>query len=135
MRVAGPLQSQPLPAAPSTGTVKAGASVDIVARKGFWAQVHSGPATGWLKLSRLSMDSGGSANDIASLASGRTTSNNVVSASGGRSLDASDFSRATPNVAAVSALSRTAASETAAEHFAASGGLKTRHIDYLRESK
>jgi hypothetical protein len=131
VRVAGPLQSQPLPAAPSTGAIKAGAAVDIVARKGFWAQVHGGALTGWLKLSRLSLDSGGSGNDIAALASGRTGSGNVVSASGGRGLDATDFARATPDNAAVAALARTAASEAAAEQFANAGGLKTRHLDYL----
>ena len=132
VRIAGALQSQPVPAAPATGTVKAGASVDIVARKGFWAQVRSGSQSGWLKLNRLSMDSGGVGGDIAALASGRTGSNNVVSASGGRGLDAADLDRATPDTAAVSALARTAASEAAAAQFASSGRLKTRRLDYLR---
>src|SRR5471030_202591 len=125
VRVAGPLQAQPVATAPATGSVKAGAVVDLVARKGFWAQVR-GPATGWLKLSRLSLDSGGSGNDIAALASGRTGSGNVVSASGGRGLDASELASAKPDSAAVAALSRTAASEAAAGKFAASGRLKTR---------
>jgi hypothetical protein len=131
VRVAGPLQAQPLPAAATTGTLKAGAAVDIIARKGFWANVKSGGATGWLKLSRLSLDSGGSGNDIAALASGRTGSGNVVNASGGRGLDATDFAKATPDNAAVAALSRTAASESAAAQFAAAGKLQTRHIDYM----
>ncbi|MFO1248765.1 MAG: hypothetical protein U1E93_11210 [Alphaproteobacteria bacterium] len=81
VRVAGPLQALPLASAPNTGTVKAGAAVDIVARKGFWAQVRGGGAAGWLKLTRLSLDSGGGVGDIAALASGRTGSGNVVSAS------------------------------------------------------
>jgi len=132
VRTAGPLQAQPAVAAPSTGSVKAGATVDIVQRKGFWAQVKSGAQTGWLKLSRLSLGSGVSGNEIAALASGRTGSNNVVSASGGRGLDASDFERATPDSAAVAALTRTAASEAAAEKFARSGGLKPRKIGYIR---
>jgi hypothetical protein len=119
--------------APATGSVKAGTLVDIVQRKGFWAQVRSGAQIGWLKLGRLSLDSGGSAREIAALASGRTGSNNVVSASGGRGLDAADLARATPDAAAVSALS--AASEAAATQFARSGGLKTRQIDYIREPK
>lgn len=131
VRIAGPLQSQPAPNAPATGAVKAGAPVDIVERKGFWARVRYGTQTGWLKLGRLSLDGNGSASEIAALASGRTGSNNVVSASGGRGLDAADFARATPDAAAVSALSRSAASEAAAEKFARSGGLKTRHIDYI----
>jgi len=132
VRIAGPLQAQPAAKAPATGAVKAGASVDIVARKGFWAKVAGGAQTGWLKLNRLSLDSGGSGNEIAALASGRTGSNNVVSASGGRGLDAADFVRATPDAAAVSALS--AASEAAAEKFARSGRLQTRHVAYIREA-
>lgn len=135
VRITGPLQAQPAAAAAATGTVKVGAPVDIVQRKGFWARVKSGPQTGWLKLSRLSLDSGVSGNEIAALASGRTGSNNVVSASGGRGLDAADFERATPDNAAVSALSRTAASEAAAQQFARSGGLKARKLDYIREPK
>jgi hypothetical protein len=59
----------------------------------------------------------------------------VVSASGGRGLDAIDFARATPDNAAVSALARTAASEAAAAQFAQSGRLKTRHMDYLGTPK
>ncbi len=93
--------------------------------------MHFGAQTGWVKLDRLSFDSGVSGNDIAALASGRTGSNNVVSASGGRGLDAADLARATPDNGAVSALSRYAASETAAEQFAKTGRLKTRQIAYI----
>jgi len=135
VRTSGPLQSGPAAGAPSAGSVKAGASVDVVERKGFWAHVRSGAANGWLKLSRLSMDSGGAGNEIAALASGRTGSGNVVSASGGRGLDAADFARATPDSASVSALSRTAASEAAAAGFAKAGHLQTRSIAYIREPK
>lgn len=135
VRVAGPLQSQPSPKAPAIGAVKAGATVDIVERKGFWAHVHGGAQNGWLKLDRLSMASGDSGSEIVALASGRTGSNNVVSASGGRGLDAADFARATPDPASVSALSRSAASEAAAEQFARSGRLQTRRIDYIRQPK
>ena len=132
VRVAGPLQAQPVASAPATGNVKAGAVVDITERKGFWARVKGSSLTGWLKLSRLSLDSGGSGNAIIALASGRTGSGNVVSASGGRGLDAADLARATPDTAAVAALSRSAASEASAEKFAASGRLTTRSIAYLR---
>lgn len=135
VRVGGPLQAQPLPKAPASGTVKLGAPVDIVERKGFWVRVRSGTQTGWLKLDRLSMDAGVSAREIAALASGRTGSNNVVSASGGRGLNAADLSRAAPDSAAVSALSRPAVSETAVEQFARTGGLKTRHINYMPSPK
>ena len=135
VRTTGPLQSQPAPKAPATGTVKAGAAVDIFERKGFWAHVRSSAQTGWLKLDRLSLDSGVSAGEIAALASGRTGSNNVVSASGGRGLDAADLTRATPDTAAVAALSHSMVSETAAVQFAKTGGLKTRHIAYIQAPK
>ena len=129
VRTAGPLQAQPAVAAASTGSLKAGAPVDILQRKGFWARVKSGAQTGWLKLSRLSLGGGVAGNEIAALASGRTGSGNVVSASGGRGLDAADFERATPDSAAVAALSRSAANEASAAQFARVGGLKTRKID------
>jgi len=132
VRVAGSLQSQPAPKAAAAGAVKAGAAVDIVERKGFWVHVRSGALNGWMKLDRLSFDSGGS--EIAALASGRTGSNNLVSASGGRGLDASDLASAKPDIASVSALARVAVSEVAAEQFAKSGGLKTRRIGYLQAS-
>ena len=135
VRIAGPLRSLPVPRAAATGAVKAGITVDIVERKGFWARVRSGAQTGWLKLDRLSFDSGVSGGEITALASGRTGSNNVVSASGGRGLDAAELTRATPDNAAVSALSRYAASETAAEQFATTGRLKTRHIAYMSKPK
>lgn len=135
VRTTGPLQAGPATTAAASGSVKAGAAVDIIQRKGFWAQVKSGASTGWLKLNRLSLGGGVSGNDIAALASGRTGSNNVVSASGGRGLDAADLERATPDNEAVSALSRTAASEAAATQFARSGGLKARNIDYIHEPK
>ena len=132
VRVAGPLQAQPVASAPAAGTVKAGALVDITERKGFWARVRGSTVNGWLKLSRLSLASGGSGNEIAALASGRTGSGNVVSASGGRGLDAADLANATPDTAAVADLSRSAASEASAAQFATAGRLKTRSIAYLR---
>ena len=132
VRVAGPVQAQPIAAAPNTGAVKAGTVVDVVTRKGFWAQIRGGGATGWLKLSRLSLDNGSAAGDIAALTSGRTGSGNVVSASGGRGLDAADLSSATPDTAAVAALSGSAASESAAAQFAAAGKLQTRSLAYMR---
>ena len=130
VRTAGPLQAQPVATAPATGAVKAGAMVDVVARKGFWAQVRGSGATGWLKLSRLSLDSGGGAGEIAALASGRTGTGNVVSASGGRGLDAAGLTSATPDNAAVAALS--GVTESAATQFAAAGKLKARSVAYLR---
>ena len=134
VRVAGTVQTQPVTTAPASGTIKAGVAVDIVTRKGFWAQIRGGGVTGWLKLTRLSLDSN-SGNQVAALASGRTGSNNVVSASGGRGLDATDLENATPNTAAVAALASTAASEAAADQFAKAGKLKTRSLSYLSGSR
>lgn len=135
VRTTGPLQSQPAPKAPVAGTIKAGTPVEIFERKGFWAHVRGKSETGWLKLDRLSLDSGDKANQIAALASGRTGSNNVVSASGGRGLDAANLASASPDAKAVAALADIAASERAAEQFARKGGLVTRRIDYLATAK
>jgi hypothetical protein len=56
--IAGPLQAHPVAGAPATGTIKAGTAVNIIAHKGFWAQVKGGALTGWPKLGRLSLDGG-----------------------------------------------------------------------------
>ena len=134
IRAATKLLSRPATSASTVTALKAGAAADIFERKGFWAHVRSGGKTGWLKLSSLSLGSGGSASQVAALASGRTGSKNVVSASGGRGLDAADLARAKPDNAAVAGLARQAVSEAAAEKFARAGKLKTRRIAYLRAS-
>jgi hypothetical protein len=131
MRSAAPLFAAPNPSAARAGAVGAGTAVDVFERKGFWAHVRAGRASGWVKLNQLSLGSGG-AGEIAALASGRTGSRNVVSASGGRGLDAQDFAQARPDPEAVAGLARFAVSEADAARFGAAGGLSTRRIDYVK---
>ena len=93
-------------------------------RAGLLASVVTAGALGW------GAHAVGVSGSVAALASGRTGTGNVVSASGGRGLDAADLTGATPDNAAVAALS--GASESAAAQFAAAGKLKARSVAYLR---
>ena len=90
VKISDVLRSEPLPNAASVSPVVANAKLTLVERKGFWAKIRIGDATGWLKLSSITLDQGGSGassgSTLSGLASGRTGSGNIVSASGSRSL-------------------------------------------------
>jgi len=133
LRTNASLLSRPAAGAQSTGSVRSGASAEIVERKGFWVQLRSGRVTGWTKLTSVVLAQGGAGRDVAALASGRTGRGNVVSSSGGRGLDnGDDLTSATPNPAAVADLSRLAVSADAAGQFANAGGLRPRNIPYTK---
>lgn len=130
------LLASPSTSASSTGAAKAGATVQILDRRGFWARVSVGGTSGWVKLSALSLSSSNSGREIASLASGRSGQGNVVSASGGRGLDnGPDLTKGTPNPAAVAALSALVVSQDAAERYAHAGRLSTRAVAYTSAPK
>lgn len=131
LRTPASLLSGPSVTAKATGVAKAGAVAQILERHGFWARVSAGGASGWVKLSALSLSGSGSGADIAALASGRSGQGNVVSTSGGRGLDnGPDLTQGTPNPAAVAALSALAVSQDAAERYARAGGLAARTVAY-----
>jgi len=130
------LLAAPLASAARTGGAKAGAVAQILDRRGFWARVSVGGANGWVKLSALSLSGASSGREIAALASGRTGSGNVVSASGGRGLDnGPDLTKGVPNPAAVAALSQLAVSQDEAERYARAGRLSTRSLAYTAAPK
>lgn len=130
------LLATPSTSAAPTGAAKAGVTVQILDRRGFWAKVSVGGTSGWVKLSALSLASASSGREIASLASGRSGQGNVVSTSGGRGLDnGADLTKGTPNPAAVSALSGLAVSPEEAERYARAGRLVTRPLAYTKAPK
>ena len=130
------LLSAPATSAAATGNAKAGATAQILDRRGFWAKVSVGGASGWVKLSTLSLASANSGREIASLASGRSGQGNVVSASGGRGLDnGADLTKGTPNPAAVAALKSLAVSQDDAERYARAAHLSTRSLAYTAAPK
>ena len=130
------LLSAPSTSAASTGNARAGAVVQILDRRGFWAKVSIGGSSGWVKLSALSLAGSSSGREIASLASGRSGQGNVVSASGGRGLDnGADLTKGTPNQAAVAALSSLSVSQEDAERYARAAHLAARTLAYTAAPK
>lgn len=131
------LRADPSEQSSPSGTVTAGSKFEVVERKGFWARVKADRATGWTKLSGLNLDagsSGGSGNPAAALgglASGRTGSGNIVSASGTRGLSAEELTAAKPDMNAVEQVKRQAVAAGVAANYAQSAGLRVRQIDYL----
>jgi Bacterial SH3 domain len=131
MRLAGPVLAAPSASAAATGSLKAGAAVTVLQRQGFWVRIQGSSATGWTKMSAVSLAGSTTGRDVAALATGRTGSGNVVSASGGRGLDnGEDLATATPAPAAVTGLARYAATQAAAEAFARAGHLQSRTLAY-----
>jgi hypothetical protein len=131
IRSAGPVLAVPSTSARSTGMVRTGTVVTLLERRGFWVKIQTVSAHGWLKLSQISLSSDATGRDIAALATGRTGTGNVVSASGGRGLDnGEDIAKATPNPAAVAQVAKLAVSPSAAEAYAQAGHLKPRRLGY-----
>jgi len=134
------LRAEPGEQSGPSGNVSAGSKFEVIERKGFWAKVKADRATGWAKLSGLNLDagsSGGSGNPAAllgGLASGRTGSGNIVSASGTRGLSAEELATAKPDMNAVEQVKRQAVAAGVAANYAQSAGLGTRQIDYLPAS-
>ena len=132
IRTAGPVLSAPSTGARPTGAVRVGTVVTLTDRRGFWVKVQAGTTQGWLKLSQISLSKDSTGRDIAALATGRTGSGNVVSASGGRGLDnGDDIARATPNPAAVAQVAKFAVTASAAEAYAQAGRLRVRRVAYV----
>jgi len=131
MRLAGPVLASPSTTAATTGVLKAGAAVTVLQRQGFWVRIQGASAAGWVKMSAVSLAGSTTGRDVAALATGRTGSGNIVSASGGRGLDkGDDLATATPDPAAVTGLARYAATPGAAAAFARAGHLQARTLAY-----
>jgi hypothetical protein len=126
------LLNEPSAESAEAGKVASGAAATILERKGFWVKVKSGPVSGWIKLSGLTVDASEGGSTLATVNSGRAGLNNTASSSGGRGLDnGDDFTRATPNPSAVAALGKTIPSPDQVKAFAAQASLQPRNLPYI----
>ena len=92
--------------------------------------------TGWVKLSSFTAearpaDGASTVSTLASLATGRTGSGNIVSAAGTRGITAGEIRSARPDYGALADVRRQSVPVAQAESYAAAGGLVPRTIDYL----
>ena len=130
------LRAEPSPASAAVGSVTANSRLEVLERKGFWARVRTTGATGWLKLSSFNVerrpaDATSTVSTLASLATGRTGTGNIVSAAGTRGLSAGEIRSARPDYGALADVRRMAVPPEQAESYAAAGGLVPRTIAYL----
>ncbi len=126
---AADLKATPAPEAKTVKALAANAPAKLLKRQGFWVEIESGGATGWVKLSDLNMASGGSS--LAAMDTGRTGKGNIVSTSAARGLSAKELTAAKPDVQQFEQLRALSVSAADAEAFAQSGGLKPRTVALL----
>jgi hypothetical protein len=100
LKVEATLMDKPDGAKVATG--KAGTSVKIKRRQGFWAEVEMGDKLGWVQLGNLSL-AGASGGSMA-LDTGRAGSGNIVSTSSARGLSAKDLVNGKPDGRSVAKL-------------------------------
>ncbi len=123
------LKASPAPEAKTVKSLPANAPAKLLKRQGFWVEIESGGASGWVKLSDLNMGSGGAS--ISAMDTGRTGKGNIVSTSAARGLSAKELTAAKPDVQQFEQLRALSVSAADAEAFAQAGGLKVRTVALL----
>lgn len=83
----------------SSISIEAKKTVKIIEKKGFWVKIELNGQSGWLKLNDIELPS--TANKIDALATGRTSSGNVVNTAGVRGLSPEELKNSKPDSNAV----------------------------------
>lgn len=126
------IRAEPSATGAAVAKVKAGATVGVTDRSGFWRRVEGPAGQGWLKMSSVRVDAGGSAGaGLAALATGRGATGNVVTTSGTRGISAEELTGATPDTAELQKLEGLAVAPEQARAFAAEAGLAARSLAYV----
>ena len=81
--------------APGATKLKAGSSVKVLKRQGFWVEVDAGGKNGWLKASQLNFT--GATGGPTAIDTGRLGTGNIVATSAARGLSAKDLVSGKPN--------------------------------------
>jgi hypothetical protein len=102
--------------------VKAGESLKVVNRQGFWVEVEAAQGKrGWVKVSILSFAAG--AGGPTAIDTGRMGTGNIVATSSARGLSAKDLLSGAPRPEEVAKLDAFAADRAAVQNFLASGSI------------
>jgi len=132
------LMDEPYRDATSLVELEEGAPVEIIKRKGGWLQVESEGQTGWVRMSKIrkgevstqpTADS--EAKGVLDLASGRSGTGNVVSATGVRGLSEEQLKEAKFDASEVKKLESFAVPEQKVIHFAQAGKLVARQLEFI----
>ncbi len=124
------LRAEPSPDAKVLKQLPANAALKVLRRQGFYLEVESGGAKGWLKASEVSTakTAGGG---LSNLDSGRSGKGNIVSTSAARGLSSKDVIASKPDHAQVEELKKLGVSASVADDFATQGGLQNRKLALL----
>ena len=123
------LRAAPDSASKVVGSLQPETSVKIVKRQGFWLEVESKGAKGWLKAASISFPT--STSGLSSLKTGREGKGNIVSTSAARGLSSKELVSAKPDLEQVRRLESLAVDTSAASKFALQGQLGLRTVALL----
>lgn len=101
--------------------VKAGTSIKLVRRQGFWVQVEIAGSSGWIKASAVSFSAGGTG--ATAIDTGRLGQSNIVATSAARGLSAKDLLNGKPNFEDVSWLESLPSQVSVVPNFLSAGGV------------
>ncbi len=132
------LMDEPYRDAASLAELEVGASVEIIKRKGGWLKVEGAGKRGWVRMSKIRKGkaaakptSGSEAKGVLNLASGRSGTGNVVSATGVRGLSEAELKAAKFSASEVDKLESFNVSRQKAARFAQAEKLVARVVDFI----
>lgn len=123
------LRGAPDSASKVVGSLQPETSVKIIKRQGFWLEVESKGAKGWVKAASISFPT--STSGLSSLKTGREGKGNIVSTSAARGLSSKELVSAKPDLEQVRRLESLAVDTSAASKFALQGQLSLRTVALL----
>jgi uncharacterized protein YgiM (DUF1202 family) len=128
------LRIEPSLSSAVVATAKKNSRVEVLERKGFWVRINSGGVAGWVKMTGVAADApaGQGPGSLSGLASGRSGSGNIVSASGTRGLSEAELKAARPDAEAVKQVRTLAVTSNDSAQFASEGRLQVRKLDYVK---
>ena len=106
---------------PGANKIKAGTSLKVLKRQGFWVEVDVGGKKGWLKASQLNFT--GATGGPTAIDTGRLGTGNIVATSAARGLSAKDLVNGKPNFEEVKKLDTLSFDPVGIEGFVTSGGV------------
>jgi hypothetical protein len=107
--------------APGATKLKAGSTVKVLKRQGFWVEVDAGGKNGWLKASQLNFT--GATGGPTAIDTGRLGTGNIVATSAARGLSAKDLVSGKPNFEEVKKLDALSFDPAGIDSFVVLGGV------------
>jgi len=93
------ITKDPMPGSEKVTSVPSGQKVSVLEKKGFWVKIALNGQSGWLKLNDIELTN--ATTNIDALATGRTSSGNVVNTAGVRGLSPEDLKNSKSDTNAV----------------------------------